>query len=152
MIGGASGMPPVLGWTGGDGPGDARALILFLIIFVLDATALLVAGAVPGTGTTRGRLADAAGDPWPEYTRTMILRYTLALFAVTLLPFAIGMSGWLYWCAVALSGQFPECGAVDGLYSRRAGAPHLPLLDRSSGGSVLAPLIDHYALTPSVRG
>ena len=43
----------------------------------------------------------------PEYTRTMILRYTLALFAVTMLPFVVGMSGWLYLvCAVGLSGQF----------------------------------------------
>jgi protoheme IX farnesyltransferase len=32
----------------------------------------------------------------PEFTRLHILLYSIMLLAVTLLPFAIGMSGWLY--------------------------------------------------------
>ena len=43
----------------------------------------------------------------PKYTRLMILLYTVVLFAVSLLPFAVRMSGLVYLAAaVALSGLF----------------------------------------------
>jgi protoheme IX farnesyltransferase len=42
-----------------------------------------------------------------EYTRLQVLLYTLILFAVSLLPFAIRMSGWLYLAtAVALGAIY----------------------------------------------
>ena len=42
-----------------------------------------------------------------EFTRLQILLYTLVLFAACLLPFAYGMSSWLYLlAAVVLSGGF----------------------------------------------
>ena len=42
-----------------------------------------------------------------KYTRLQIVLYTLALFAVTLLPFAIRMSSWIYLAsAVALGAVF----------------------------------------------
>jgi protoheme IX farnesyltransferase len=62
VIGGASGaMPPVLGWAAVTGEVSAEALILFLIIFSLDAPAFLVAGAVPDAGLRASGAADAAG-------------------------------------------------------------------------------------------
>ena len=43
----------------------------------------------------------------PRYTRLMIVLYTVALVAVSLLPFAIRMSGFLYLAAaLALGGLF----------------------------------------------
>jgi heme o synthase len=43
----------------------------------------------------------------PEYTRLMIVLYTCVLVAVTMLPFAIKMSGLLYlFAALALGGVF----------------------------------------------
>ncbi|MBQ1558423.1 MAG: protoheme IX farnesyltransferase, partial [Pseudomonas sp.] len=42
-----------------------------------------------------------------HYTKVHILLYTLVMFAVTLLPYAIHMSGPLYLaCAVLLGGRF----------------------------------------------
>jgi len=42
-----------------------------------------------------------------EFTRLHVLLYTLVLFAATLLPFVIAMSGWLYLAAaVVLGGRF----------------------------------------------
>ena len=86
----------------------AEALLLFLIIFVVDAAALLGARAVPHATTTR-----SAGLPMlpvthgQRYTRLMIVLYTVVLVAVTLLPFAIRMSGPLYLvAALALGGVF----------------------------------------------
>jgi protoheme IX farnesyltransferase len=40
----------------------------------------------------------------PEFTRLQVLLYTLVLFAATLLPFIIGMSGLLYLAAAAVLG------------------------------------------------
>jgi protoheme IX farnesyltransferase len=42
-----------------------------------------------------------------QYTRLQVLLYTLILFAVTLLPYVVRMSGWLYLgAAIALGGVF----------------------------------------------
>jgi protoheme IX farnesyltransferase len=42
-----------------------------------------------------------------RYTRLQVLLYTLILFGVSLLPFAIRMSGWLYLAAaLVLGGAF----------------------------------------------
>ena len=71
----------------------------------------------PGPMTPTGNDLDVAiqGDGFftvqtpngPRYTRLMILLYTLALFAVSLLPFAARMSGLVYLAAaIALSGLF----------------------------------------------
>jgi protoheme IX farnesyltransferase len=40
----------------------------------------------------------------PRYTRLQVLLYTLILFGVSMLPFAIRMSGWLYLGAALLLG------------------------------------------------
>ena len=63
VIGGISGaMPPVLGWAAMTGDAPAQAWLLALIIFRLDAAALLVAGAVPPRRLSQVRPADAARD------------------------------------------------------------------------------------------
>ena len=42
-----------------------------------------------------------------RYTRLQVLLYTLILFGVSLLPFVVRMSGWLYLAAaLALGGVF----------------------------------------------
>ena len=108
VIGGASGaMPPILGWAAVTGEVTSEALLLFLIIFVwtpphfwslaLYRTKEYAKAGMPMLPVTHG----------PEYTRLQILLYTILLFAVTLLPYMIGMSGLIYLaCAVVLSGVF----------------------------------------------
>ena len=108
VIGGASGaMPPVLGWAAATGEVTLEATLLFLIIFAwtpphfwslaLYRTEEYAKAGVPMLPVTHGK----------EYTRLQVLLYTLILFAVALLPFATGMSGWLYLAAaLALGGAF----------------------------------------------
>ncbi len=108
VIGGASGaMPPVLGWAAVTGEVAPEALLLFLIIFVWTpphfwALALYrvrdyASAGLPMLPVTHGR----------RYTQLMIVLYTCALVAVTLLPFAIRMSGYLYLvAALGLGGWF----------------------------------------------
>jgi heme o synthase len=97
VIGGASGaMPPVLGWAAVTGEVAPEALLLFLIIFAwtpphfwalaLYRTTDYAKAGLPMLPVTHGHL----------FTRLYVLLYTLVLFASALLPFAYGMSGWLY--------------------------------------------------------
>ena len=108
VLGGAAGaMPPVLGWAAVTGEVSADALLLFLIIFVwtpphfwslaLYRRKEYAKAAVPMLPVTHGE----------RVTRRQVLLYTAALFAVSLLPFCVGMSGLLYLAAaLALGGVF----------------------------------------------
>ena len=97
VIGGAAGAaPPVLGWTAITGHVASDALLLFLIIFLWTpphfwALALYrekeyAKVGIPMLPVTHGR----------EFTQLQILFYTILLVAVTIMPFATHMSGWLY--------------------------------------------------------
>jgi len=108
VIGGASGaMPPVLGWAAVTNDVAPEALLLFLIIFVWTpphfwSLALYRAqdyakAGLPMLPVTHGR----------RYTQLMIVLYSVALVAVTLLPYAARMSGLVYLAgALALGGLF----------------------------------------------
>jgi protoheme IX farnesyltransferase len=105
VIGGASGaMPPVLGWAAVTGEVTIEPLLLFLIIFAwtpphfwslaLYRTEDYARAGVPMLPVTHGA----------EYTRLQVLLYTLILFAVSLLPYVIRMSGLAYLLAACILG------------------------------------------------
>ncbi|HEV3008224.1 MAG TPA: heme o synthase [Burkholderiales bacterium] len=108
VIGGASGaMPPVLGWAAVTGEVTIEAMLLFLIIFAwtpphfwslaLYRTEDYARAGVPMLPVTHGK----------QYTRLQVLLYTLILFAVSLMPYVIRMSGVLYFlAALVLGGVF----------------------------------------------
>jgi heme o synthase len=101
VIGGASGaMPPVLGWAAVAGVVDPKALLLFLIIFAWTpphfwALALYRKNEYAKAGVPM--LPVTHGD---NFTKLHLLLYTFMLVATTLLPFAVGMSGWIYLVSV----------------------------------------------------
>jgi protoheme IX farnesyltransferase len=108
VIGGASGaMPPVLGWaamTGGVGP---EALILFLIIFLWTPPHFWSLALYRVEDYRKSGLPMLPVTHGNEFTRLQVLLYTLVLFAACLMPFAYGMSSWLYLAvAVVLSAGF----------------------------------------------
>jgi heme o synthase len=108
VIGGLSGaMPPALGWAAVTGSVSAEAWILVLIIFAWTpphfwALALYrreeyAKSGLPMLPVTHGEM----------FTRLHILLYTIILVAVTLIPFAMRMSGLIYLgSAVALNAVF----------------------------------------------
>ena len=108
VIGGASGaMPPVLGWAAVTGDISYQALLLFLIIFAWTpphfwALALYRKHEYARAGVPM--LPVTHGD---KFTRLHVLLYTVILTAVTLLPFATRMSGYIYLgAALALDAVF----------------------------------------------
>ena len=116
VIGGASGaMPPVLGWVAVTGSVSAEALLLFLIIFAWTPPHFWSLALYRAKDYARAGLPMLPVTHGSQYTRLMIVLYTLILIAVTLLPFAIGMSGVLYLlAALALGAVF--LGYAIGLY------------------------------------
>jgi protoheme IX farnesyltransferase len=108
VIGGASGaMPPVLGWAAVQNEVAPEALILFLIIFAWTPPHFWALALYRTREYARAGLPMLPVTHGPRYTQLMIVLYTLILFAVSLLPYAIRMSGAVYLvAAVALGGLF----------------------------------------------
>jgi len=108
VIGGASGaMPPVLGWAAVTGDVAPEALLLFLIIFIWTPPHFWSLALYRARDYARSGLPMLPLTHGPQYTRLMIVLYTCVLIAVTLLPFAIRMSGMLYLAAaLPLGGIF----------------------------------------------
>ena len=147
VIGGASGaMPPVLGWAAVTGDVTIEPLLLFLIIFAwtpphfwslaLYRTEDYTRAGVPMLPVTHGK----------AYTRLQVLLYTLILFAVSLLPYVVRMSGVLYLVAACVLGGIFVAYAL-GIYFRYSDA----LARRTFRYSIAylaflfaALLVDHY--------
>jgi protoheme IX farnesyltransferase len=108
VIGGASGaMPPVLGWAAVTGEVTTEAMLLFLIIFAWTPPHFWALALYRTEDYARAGLPMLPVTHGARYTRLQVLLYTLILFGVSLLPFAIRMSGWLYLAAaLALGGGF----------------------------------------------
>ena len=132
VIGGLAGAaPPLLGWTAVTGRIDAEALLLVLIIFAwtpphfwalaIHRKAEYAKVAIPMLPVTHGE----------QYTKLHILLYTFILFAVSLLPYVIHMSGPLYLVvAVGLvPGYFYRISNLDigGIVGGLAGTVLIPI-------------------------
>ncbi len=110
VIGGASGaMPPVLGWAAATGTVSPEALLLFLIVFVWTPPHFWA------LALYRSREYAQAGIPMlpvthgAAMTRRFIFLYSVALLAVSVLPFAVGAAGLVYLvCALVLGARFVE--------------------------------------------
>jgi protoheme IX farnesyltransferase len=149
VIGGASGaMPPVLGWAAATGTVSPEALILFLIIFVWTPPHFWALALFRTDDYRKSGLPMLPVTHGSEFTRLHIVLYTVALVAVTMLPFAIRMSGWIYLVsALALGAVFLVLAVnlqreySDGLSRRtfRYSIVYLALL-------FMALLVDHYLL------
>jgi protoheme IX farnesyltransferase len=108
VIGGASGaMPPVLGWCAVTGEVSSDALLLFLIIFVWTPPHFWALALYRKQDYARAGVPMLPVTHGDQFTRLHVLLYTFILTAVSLMPFATGMSGAIYLlCALVLDGMF----------------------------------------------
>ncbi|MES2786397.1 MAG: heme o synthase [Pseudomonadota bacterium] len=103
VIGGASGaMPPVLGWAAMTGDVGPEALILFLIIFLWTPPHFWALALYRVEDYRKSGLPMLPVTHGNEFTRLQVFLYTLVLFAACLMPFAYGMSSWLYLAAAVV--------------------------------------------------
>ena len=108
VIGGLSGaMPPALGWAAVTGTVSAEAWILVLIIFAWTPPHFWALALYRREEYAKSGLPMLPVTHGEEFTRLQILLYTIILVAVTLMPFAMRMSGFIYLgAALLLDGVF----------------------------------------------
>lgn len=105
VIGGASGaMPPLLGWAAVANDVPAQALVLALIVFVWTPPHFWALALYRVEDYRKSGLPMLPVTHGSEFTRLSILLYTLLLFATTLLPYLIQMSGLVYLLSAVVLG------------------------------------------------
>ena len=105
VIGGLSGaMPPALGWAAIADDVPKQAWLLVLIIFVWTPPHFWALAMYRRDDYAKSGLPMLPVTHGPEFTRFHIWLYTIALFATTMLPYAIHMSGLIYLVSAIILG------------------------------------------------
>ncbi|TXH86155.1 MAG: protoheme IX farnesyltransferase [Pseudomonas sp.] len=105
VIGGLAGAaPPLLGWVAVTGHISAEPLLLVLIIFAWTPPHFWALAIHRKEEYAKADIPMLPVTHGEHYTKVHILLYTAAMLAVTLLPYAIHMSGPLYLVAALLLG------------------------------------------------
>jgi protoheme IX farnesyltransferase len=105
VIGGAAGAaPPLLGWAAVTGTIAPQALLLVLIIFVWTPPHFWSLAIYRHEEYARANIPMLPVTHGIAFTKLSIVLYTVLLVAVTLMPFVIQMSGWIYLLGALLLG------------------------------------------------
>jgi protoheme IX farnesyltransferase len=147
VIGGLSGaMPPLLGWTAVTGDVAPEALLLVLIIYAWTPPHFWALALYRTEDFARAGLPMLPVTHGQKFTRLHVLLYTLVLIASTLLPFAYGMSGWIYLAAaLVLDGMFLYYAVrIYTAYSDRLAQQTFRYSVLYLAGLFTALLLDHY--------
>lgn len=97
VIGGVAGaLPPVLGWTAVTGSVSSEALLLMMIVFAWTPPHFWALAIHRVNDYAKANIPMLPVTHGIEFTKTLILLYTLLLMAVCWLPYLIGMSGVVY--------------------------------------------------------
>ena len=149
VIGGLAGAaPPLLGWVAVTGHVSAEPLLLVLIIFAWTPPHFWALAIHRKEEYAKADIPMLPVTHGEHYTKVHIVLYTCMMFAVTLLPYVIHMSGPLYLvCAVGLGARFLHWAWV--LY--RDSQPHAAINTFKYSIYYLfllfiALLVDHYLL------
>ncbi len=105
VIGGLAGAaPPLLGWTAVTNQLDPQALLLVLIIFTWTPPHFWALAIYRLEEYKNAEIPMLPVTHGVAYTKLNVLFYTILLFVVSILPFVVGMSGWLYLLGAVLLG------------------------------------------------
>jgi protoheme IX farnesyltransferase len=97
VIGGLAGAtPPLLGWTAVTDSISSHALLLVLIIFVWTPPHFWSLALHRLQDYQKANIPMLPVTHGVEFTKRCILLYTVLLTAVSVLPFIVGMSHWIY--------------------------------------------------------
>ncbi|MCI1004131.1 MULTISPECIES: heme o synthase [unclassified Herbaspirillum] len=149
VIGGLAGaMPPALGWAAMANDVPMQAWVLVMIIFIWTPPHFWALAMYRRDDYAKSGLPMLPITHGMEVTKLHILMYTIALLAVSMLPFAIGMSGLIY------LGSAIVLGAIFFWYSWQIYRHYTDLIARKAFAysiiylSILFAvlLVDHYFL------
>jgi protoheme IX farnesyltransferase len=108
VIGGLAGAaPPLLGWTAVTNQLDPEALLLVLIIFTWTPPHFWALAIYKFEEYKQAKIPMLPVTHGIPFTKLSILLYTILLLVVSLLPFIVGMSSFIYLiAALVLGGRF----------------------------------------------
>lgn len=105
VIGGLAGAaPPLLGWTAVANQLEPQALLLVLIIFTWTPPHFWALAIYRFEDYKHAEIPMLPVTHGIRYTKLNVLLYTILLLVVSILPFAVGMSGWFYLVGALLLG------------------------------------------------
>jgi protoheme IX farnesyltransferase len=103
VIGGASGaMPPILGWAAVNNTVSPEALVMFLIIFAWTPPHFWALALYRREEYAKVGMPMLPVTHGEQFTLLHIVLYTIILVVVSMMPYGLGMSGWLYLAAAAV--------------------------------------------------
>ena len=108
VIGGLAGAaPPLLGWASISNTVDPYALLLVLIIFVWTPPHFWALAIYRKDEYAKESIPMLPVTHGVAFTKLQIVLYTIILFLVSVLPYIVLMSGWIYlFSAITLSSMF----------------------------------------------
>lgn len=108
VIGGAAGAaPPVLGWTAVTGNLTGDALLLFAIIYLWTPPHFWALAIHRVDDYAKAKIPMLPVTHGIKHTLLHMIFYSILLFLISLFPYLVGMSGWVYLIgAVILSARF----------------------------------------------
>ena len=108
VIGGAAGaFPPVIGWAAATGSVSALPLLMFVMIFLWTPPHFWSLSLFASADYERAGVPMLPVVAGPRKTRLEVVRYTLWMLPVTLLPYLLGLAGIVYGAsAIILGGLF----------------------------------------------
>ncbi len=97
VIGGLAGaLPPLLGWCAITNNVDPKALLLVMIVFSWTPPHFWALAIHRRDDYAKANIPMLPVTHGIEFTKTLILFYTILLFVTCLLPYLVGMSGFIY--------------------------------------------------------
>jgi protoheme IX farnesyltransferase len=108
VIGGAAGAaPPVLGWTAVTGNLTGDALLLFGIIYLWTPPHFWALAIHRVDDYAKAKIPMLPVTHGIKHTLLHMIFYTILLFLISLFPYLVGMSGWVYLIgAIILNARF----------------------------------------------
>jgi len=103
VIGGASGaMPPILGWAAVNNTVSPESLVMFLIIFAWTPPHFWALALYRREEYAKVGMPMLPVTHGEQFTLLHIVLYTIILVVVSMMPYGLGMSGWLYLASAAV--------------------------------------------------
>lgn len=97
VIGGLAGaLPPLLGWSAMTNNIDPEALLLVMIVFTWTPPHFWALAIHRRDDYAKANIPMLPVTHGIEFTKTLIVCYTILLFVICLLPYLVGMSGFIY--------------------------------------------------------
>ena len=105
VIGGIAGaMPPLLGWTSITNLIEPFPLVLFLIIFLWTPPHFWALAVYKYEDYKKAEIPMLPVTHGKDFTRLHIFLYSILLFCITLFPFILGLSGFIYLTGATIIG------------------------------------------------